>query len=108
MNQMFQIGSFRRNIIENSPNLLILDGSFSEDMITTGMSLRDLDSCKFSEPLYSDMCTVINQIKGTSCKVVDLHLTHSVPIEDNALELRHHIVADLLNDTKGDGSWEHI
>ena len=26
--------------------LLILDGTFSEDIITTGMSLRELDSCK--------------------------------------------------------------
>lgn len=60
MNQIFQIQNFNRNIFENSPNLLILDGSFSEDMITTGMSLRDLDSCKFSEPkLHSDMCSVI-------------------------------------------------
>lgn len=28
------------------PHLLILDGTFSEDIITTGMFLRDLDSCK--------------------------------------------------------------
>lgn len=28
------------------PYRFILDGSFSEDIITTGMSLKDSDSCK--------------------------------------------------------------
>lgn len=28
------------------PHLFILDGTFSEDIITTGMSLKDLDSCR--------------------------------------------------------------
>jgi len=31
--------------IHKNSHLLILEGMFSDDMITTGMSLRDVDSC---------------------------------------------------------------
>ena len=47
------IWNFQNNYVDTRlgyrmqfPHLFILDGTFSEDIITTGMSLRDLDSCK--------------------------------------------------------------
>lgn len=47
------------------PHLLILDGTFSEDIITTGMFLRDLDSCKIK-----NLILFFNIIKQKNIQVV--------------------------------------